>query len=120
MKNIQAPLQTSKIVVESRDHKETINLAKLQTAILQLFYTTVDINWDDGVVENVKVANFSQGFKNLLARSVSVQATQLSNLFITIFQTETEDDDDANHANPLNRLMSLVILSRRPNVTSYS
>ena len=36
MKNIQAPLHPSKIVVESRDHEETINLAKLQTAMLQL------------------------------------------------------------------------------------
>jgi hypothetical protein len=75
MKNIQAPSQPSKIVVESRDHEETINLAKLQTAMLQLFYAMGDINWDDGVVKNVKVANFSQGFKNLLARSVSIQAT---------------------------------------------
>jgi hypothetical protein len=55
------------------------------------------------------VATFSQGFLNLLARSASVQATQLSNLFTTIFSTEPEDDDDENHANPLNRLMSLVI-----------
>lgn len=109
MKNFQAPSQPSKIVVESRDHEENIDLAKLQTAMLQLFYVTGDINWDDGVIKNIKVANFSQGFKNLLARSVSVQATQLSNLFITIFQTEPEDDDDANHGNPLNRLMSLVV-----------
>ncbi len=67
------------------------------------------INWDDSVVKNVKNGNFSQGFKNLLARSISVQATQLSNLFVTIFQTKPEDDDDVNHANPLNRLMSLVV-----------
>jgi hypothetical protein len=55
------------------------------------------------------VATFSQGFLNLLARSASVQATQLSNLFTTIFLTKPEDDDDKNHANPLNRLMSLVV-----------
>jgi hypothetical protein len=55
------------------------------------------------------VATLSQGFLNLLARSASVQATQLSNLFTTIFSTEPKDDDDKNHANPLNRLMSLVV-----------
>jgi hypothetical protein len=55
------------------------------------------------------VATFSQGFLNLLARSASVQATQLSNLFTTIFSTKPKDDDDKNHANPLNRLMSLIV-----------
>jgi hypothetical protein len=55
------------------------------------------------------VATFSQGFLNLLARSTSVQATQLSNLLTTIFSTEPKDDDDKKHANPLNRLMSLVV-----------
>jgi len=108
MKKMAAPAHPSKIIVESRDHKETIDLAKLQTAMLQLFYATGEINWDDGIAKNIKVANFSQGFKNLLARSVSIQATQLRHLFITIFQTEPDDDDDENHSNPLNRLMSLV------------
>jgi hypothetical protein len=55
------------------------------------------------------IATFSQGFLNLLTRSASVQATQLTNLFTTIFSTEPEDDDDEQHANPLNRLMSLVV-----------
>jgi hypothetical protein len=109
MKNIQVPQQPSKIVVESRDCKETINIAKLQNGMLQLFYATGDINWDDGVIKNIKVATFLQGFRNLLARSTSDQATQLSNLFITIFQTEPEDDDVWNQMNPLNRLMSLVV-----------
>ncbi len=109
MKNIQVPQQPSKIVVELRDYKETIDLAKLQNGMLQLFYVTGNINWDDGVVKNIKVATFLQGFQNLLARSTSVQATQLSNLFITIFQTKPKDDDDENQMNTLNRLMSLVV-----------
>ena len=88
MKIIQAPQKSSKIVVQSRDYEETIDLAKLQNKMLQLFYAAGDINWDDSVAKNIKVANFSQGFQNLLARSASVQATQLSNLFITIFQTK--------------------------------
>ncbi len=62
MKNIQVPQQPSKIVIESRDYKETINLAKLQNGMLQLFYATGDINWDDGVAKNIKVATFLQGF----------------------------------------------------------
>jgi hypothetical protein len=36
MKNMQAPQQPAKIVVESSDHKESVNLAKLQNGMLQL------------------------------------------------------------------------------------
>ena len=111
MKNIQAPQQPTKIVVESRDHEETIDLAKLQTGMLQLMYATGDINWDDGSVQNVRVATFSQGFLNLLSRSASVQATQLTNLFATIFATEPKDDDDDFQSNPLSRLMSMVVFT---------
>ncbi len=53
MKNIQAPQQPTKIVVESRDHEETIDLAKLQTGMLQLMYATGNVNWDNGTVENI-------------------------------------------------------------------
>ena len=109
MKNIQAPQQPTKIVVESRDHEETIDLAKLQTGMLQLMYATGDINWDNGSVQNIRVATFSQGFLNLLSRSASVQATQLTNLFATIFATEPEDDDDDFQSNPLSRLMLMVV-----------
>jgi hypothetical protein len=52
---------------------------------------------------------FSQGFLNLLSRSALVQATQLTNLFTTIFATEPKDDDNDFQSNPLSRLMSLVV-----------
>jgi hypothetical protein len=109
MKNMQAPQQPAKIVVESRDHEESVNLAKLQNRMLQLMYASNKINWDDGVAKNICLTTFSQGFLNLLARSASVQATQLSNLFVTIFSTEPEDDDDNTPLLPLNRLMSLIV-----------
>jgi hypothetical protein len=53
MKNNQAPQQPTKIVVKSRDHEETIDLAKLQNGMLQLMYATGDVNWDDGTVKNI-------------------------------------------------------------------
>jgi hypothetical protein len=109
MKNMQAPQQPAKIVVKSRDHKESVNLAKLQNAMLQLMYASGKINCDYGVAKNICLATFSQGFLNLLARSASIQATQLSNLFVTIFSSEPKDDDDDTPLNPLNRLMSLVV-----------
>ena len=56
---------------------------------------------------------FSQGFLNLLSRSVLVQVTQLTNLFTTIFATEPEDDDDKFQFNPLSRLMSLVVFPQK-------
>jgi len=40
-----------------------------------------------------------------------VQATQLTNLFATIFATEPEDDDDDFQSNPLSRLMSMVVFT---------
>ena len=110
MKNIQAPQQPTKIVVKSRDQEETIDLAKLQNGMLQLMCATGDVIWDNVTVKNIQVAMFSQGFLNLLTRSASVQATQLTNLFTTIFSTEPEDHDDDFQANPLSRLMSLVVL----------
>ena len=111
MKNIQATQQPTKIVVESRDHEETIDLGKLQTGMLRLMYATGEINWEVGSVKNIQVATFSQGFMNLLSRSASVQATQLTNLFATIFSTEPEDDDDDFQSNPLSRLMSMVVFT---------
>ncbi len=47
-------------------------------------YATGEIIWDNDIVKNIPVALFSQGFLNLLTRSASVQATQLSNLFMTV------------------------------------
>ncbi len=45
MKNLEAPQQPSKIVVKSRDHKESVNLAKLHNGMLQLMYAISKINW---------------------------------------------------------------------------
>jgi hypothetical protein len=105
MKNIQALQQLAKIVVKPRNHEESIDLAKLQ----QLMYASGKINWDNGIAKNICLAPFSQGFLNLLARSASIQATQLSNLFVMIFSTEPKDDDNNTPLNPLNRLMSLIV-----------
>ena len=53
MKSIQAPQHPTKIVVESRDHEETIDLAKLQNGMMQLMYATGDVSWDNGTVTNI-------------------------------------------------------------------
>jgi hypothetical protein len=53
MKNIQAPLHLSKMVFESRDYKDTIDLTKLQNGMLQLMYATGDVIWNDGIVKNI-------------------------------------------------------------------
>ncbi len=76
-------------------------------------YASGKINWGDGVTKNICLATFSQGFLNLLTRSASVQATQLSNLFITIFSTEPKDEEDNTPLNPLIRLMSLVVFPQK-------
>jgi hypothetical protein len=97
MKNFAAPAHQQKIVVESRKHEESIDLAKLQTNMLRLMYASGKIDWDKGTIANIQLATFAQGYKNLLDRSATVQATQLANLFTSIFSTEPEDKDNDLH-----------------------
>jgi hypothetical protein len=82
-----APLQgQTRIVVKSHDQEETINVAKLQNSMVRLMYTTTKtVNWDKGTIMSVSLATFTQEYQNLLGRSISVQVTQLSNLFRNIF-----------------------------------
>jgi hypothetical protein len=40
-----------------------------------------------------------------------VQATQLANLFTSVFYTEADNDDDDSNLNPLNRLLSLFVFT---------
>jgi hypothetical protein len=102
----QAPPQQQKIVVESRDHEETVDAAKLQTSMVRLMYATTVLDCDEGTVKDVRLATFTQEYKNLLERSATVQVTQLTNLFKTIFFAEPENKEDDG---PLNRLMSLYV-----------
>jgi hypothetical protein len=111
--NQTAPAQ-QKIVVESREHEESVDLAKLQTSMLKLFYVNCDIAWDEGTVKNVTLATFSKGFKDLLGRTATVQEAQFANLLNTIFKTQPDDDDD-ELANPLERLMSLSVFPKKFN-----
>jgi hypothetical protein len=115
MRNLQqvAPLHQQKIVVKSREHEESINLAKLQMSMLKLMYACGDINWEEGMVKNIHLATFAQGFKNLLDRLATVQTTQLANLFTTVFTTEPNNDNNDTHLNPLNRLMSLSVFPQK-------
>jgi hypothetical protein len=109
LKKIQEnPLsKQQKIVVESRDHKETVDAAKLQTSMLKLMYAVAVSNWDEGTVAGMRLALFTQEYKNLLERLATVQVTQLSNLIKTVFSTEPDDEDDYG---PLNRLMLMYVI----------
>ena len=78
MKNLAAPANQQKIVIESREHKESIDLAKLQTSMLRLMYANSNIDWDKGTIKNIHLATFAQGYMNLLDQSATVQATQLA------------------------------------------
>jgi hypothetical protein len=62
MQVVQAPQAIPKIVVESRNHEESVDLAKLQISMLQLMYAGGDIDWEEGTVKNVQLADFVQGF----------------------------------------------------------
>jgi hypothetical protein len=79
--------------------------------MLRLMYASRKIDWDKGTVKNIKLATFAQGFKNLLDRLATVQASQLANLFTSVFSTKADNDDDDSHLNPLNRLLSLFVFT---------
>jgi hypothetical protein len=109
LKKIQEnPLsKQQKIVIESRDHKETVDAAKLQTSMLKLMYAFAVPDRDEGTVAGVRLALFTQEYKNLLERSAMVQVTQLSNLIKMVFSTKPDDEDDNG---PLNRLMLMYVI----------
>jgi hypothetical protein len=71
-------------------------------------YVGGEVNWEEGTIKNFHLTTFAQGFNKLLDRSAAVQAAQLTNLFTTIFTTESDEENENSLANPLNRLMSLV------------
>jgi hypothetical protein len=60
------PSKQQKIVIESRDHKETIDAAKLQTSMLKLMYAVAVPDWDEGTVKRVCLALFTQEYKIFL------------------------------------------------------
>ena len=53
MKSLQAPQLPPKIIVESRDHQESVDLAKLQTSMLKLMYVSGDIDWDEATIKKI-------------------------------------------------------------------
>ena len=108
----QTTPQQQKIVVESREYEESVNLAKLQTSMLKLFYVNGKIDWDEGTVKNVTLATFAKGFKDLLGRTATVQEAQFANLLNTIFKSLPDKDED-ELANPLERLMSLSVFPKK-------
>jgi hypothetical protein len=57
--------QQQKNVVESHEHEEYVDLAKLQTSMLKLFYVNGVINWREGTVKDIHLATFAKGFLNL-------------------------------------------------------
>jgi hypothetical protein len=98
----QAHQHLQKNVVESCNHKESVDLAKLNTSMLKLMYAMAKIDWEESKMKNVHLATFSRGFNNLLDRTATVQVTQLTNLLKTVFT-------NMMLLNHLNRLMSLVV-----------
>ena len=86
-------------------------MAKLQISMLKLMNASGKIDWDECTIKNITLGTLAQGFKNLLDRLATVQATQLANLFTSVFSTEADDNNDDSNLNPLNRLLSLFVFT---------
>ena len=50
----QAASQQQKIIVKLHEHEESIDLAKLQTSMLKLFYVGGVVDWDEGMAQSNK------------------------------------------------------------------
>jgi hypothetical protein len=59
-----APLQgQTKIVIESRDHKGIVNVAKLQNSMVPFMYaTTKTVVWDNGTIKSLSLSSFTQEY----------------------------------------------------------
>jgi hypothetical protein len=66
MKNFAAPQYQQKIVVKSREHEESVDLAKLQTSMLRLMYASGETDWDEGTVKNIQLATLRKVSKTYL------------------------------------------------------
>ena len=68
--------------------------------MLKLFFIIGKFNWEDGgKLMSIKLPTLSKEMKNILNEPASVCATQLDNLFQTVFNDEPENKID--HLNSL-------------------
>ena len=105
------------IIIRSEDEQANLKAIKLQTDMLCLFFVVADCDWEEKKLANIKLPTLTTEMKNILEEPVSVRATQLSNLFQTIFNEVP--DNEIDQLNPLYSHMSMThfdkkILHRNP------
>ena len=76
---------------------------------LQLFYADAKVDWEEGRLTQVSKANFSVGFKNVLAKkSLKSKNNELTNLLTTIFSTTNSKTDDSYENYELSRMRNMA------------
>ena len=89
--SLTSNLPTS-IIVASQQTEEDKEMQDSNNTSLQLFYASAEFNWEEGTFVNVKKANFSVGFNNVLAKkSAKMKVVELTNLFTTIFSLKKDE-----------------------------
>lgn len=58
--------QQSKIFVETKEHEELTELANHQNNVKKLMFSSANIDWRNGDVNNVKIATFSKGYQSIV------------------------------------------------------
>ena len=100
--------QPTNIIVASQQVEEDKEMQESNNSSLQLFYAYGEVNWDEGRLTQVSKANFSVGFKNVLAKkSIKTKNNELTNLLTTIFSTTNSKTDNSYEDFELARMRSL-------------
>jgi hypothetical protein len=104
---------SSKNVVETKEHEELTELTKHHDIMNKLFYSSATVDWKKGTIADVEIATFSTGFLSITENTMTVKIHKLTNLFVTVFTTEDDQSDDDNDKprSSLDRLMSLYVFT---------
>ena len=114
MQNMMPPNQVwgpQQIIIRSEDEQANLKAVKLQTDMLRLFFVVADCDWEEKKLANIKLPTLTTEMKNILEEPVSVRATQLSNLFQTIFNEVP--DNEIDQLNPLYSHMSMTHFDKK-------
>ena len=99
--------QPTSIIVASQQTEEDREMQESNNSSLQLFYANAKFDWEEGTLTQVTKADFSVGFKNVLAKkSAKTKNNKLTNLLTTVFSTK-KGKSDSFEDYELGRMQSL-------------
>jgi hypothetical protein len=101
--------QPTSIIVASQQTEEDKEMQESNNSSLRLFYVSVKVDWEEGRLTQVSIADFSVGFKNVLAKkSAKAKSNELTNLLTTIFSSTNGKTEHTFEEYELGRMRSMA------------